>query len=97
MDQNLAQDSVVYELGLINLAKMTWVRGIAQRPMSTEPTLKHQTGYSKNATHIMFDYNDFAAKGYKQGFDQLAAAENSMTGATKIYDKNMIRVYRIEN
>jgi hypothetical protein len=50
-----------------------------------------------NISYIIIDYSDFAAVGHQDGLNLVQSWEQNLINNTKLYDKELIKVYEFEN
>lgn len=93
--QNLPEDSQIYHMGTISLAKTRWIWMVGHRFMIPSSDFKLE---EYNATHVAVDYSDFALAGDQNTLNKLQEWEKqNMANKSLIYNTNLIRVYKLGN
>ena len=94
-DGGVPEDSAMYHLGAVSLAKTRWLWMVGQRAIRSSDREKMS---DFNITHVIVDYSDFALIGRQDAVNQLQDWEMKNTAnQTKIYDKDYIKVYKFGN
>jgi len=92
--ENIPEGADMYHVGSISLAKSRWMWMRGHRFMANYPD--HSID-DYNISYIVIDYSDFMAVGYQDGLNLVQEWEQNLVNNTKIYDKELIKVYKIEN
>ncbi|MFH1317239.1 MAG: DUF6541 family protein [Candidatus Woesearchaeota archaeon] len=93
---NTDKDDVILDLGTSSLAKQRWMQYISQRHFNGINIEELEQGIPN--THVIYDYSDLVLMGDRNTFDQLVSNEQqNFNNSQPIYNKENIRVYRIEN
>jgi hypothetical protein len=92
---NVPENSDIYHMGSISLAKTRWIWMMGHRHMISS-NVADIADY--NITHVLMDYSDFALIGDQNTVNELQEWEKqNLLNGTVIYDRNYIRVYKLEN
>jgi len=96
INDNLPRDADVYSFGALTQAKSRWVW------MLSHTYVQYIRSFSEegigNYTHVVLDYSDRIAIGDKNTVDVMQAWEKeNLADSTLLYDKDYIRVYKLEN
>lgn len=95
MKDNLDIYADIEDFGTLNLAKKRWIQYVSQRHIN------HINNFDENITsdYVLLDYSDpYILKdysGFPQQIEDMKKLEANLTGASLVYDKNYIRVYKI--
>jgi hypothetical protein len=92
--ENIPEDAEMYHVGSISLAKSRWMWMVSQRFVGNYPD--HSLD-DYNISYIIIDYSDFAAVGHQDGLNLVQSWEQNLINNTKLYDKELIKVYEFEN
>lgn len=92
LKKNIPEDANVSTVGVLIMQKDRWLRYISWRYIypykETAPT----------PTYMLFDYTDFMGIGDTNKIEQIASFEKHiMENNTVVYNKNNIKVYKLEN
>jgi len=88
---NTPEDSDMYHIGSISQQKTRWIRTISQRY-----TVENRYD-ERNKTHVIVDYSDFMLIKDQNNINKIQKwEEQHMINSTLIYDKNFIKVYKLE-
>jgi hypothetical protein len=92
---NVPENSDIYHMGSISLAKTRWIWMMGHRHMISS-SVANINDY--NVTHVLMDYSDFVLVGDQNTVNGLQEWEKqNLLNGTVIYDRNYIRVYKLEN
>ena len=104
--QNIPDDSLVYTAGALSYPKMRWINMISEKPMvgfsaskydSVAQDIKAYPAHNR-VEYILLDYSDYYIVGLANEISAMKQFETAYTkNATLIYDKNEIRVFKLEN
>jgi len=92
LKENIPENSNVSTVGVLIMQKDRWIRYISWRYVHAYK----DTG--PRPSHMLFDYSDFMAIGDTNQIEQVALFEKQiMENNTLVYNKNNIKVYKLEN
>ena len=95
MMKNLPEKADILDIGTVGFqdysAKIKWLMALSQRHFIIND-------YEKNGTdYVYFDYSDGILLRNQQYVDGIKSMEQQFANNTVIYDKNYIKIYKVEN
>lgn len=106
LDENTPRDAAVFNAGTLTYPKMRFMHVLSRRYTSNKPSGFQLQGAGKypglnlTPSYYVFDYSDLSQlRGDTQIEKQIAQLSEleSQVNATKVYDRNSIRIYSIKN
>jgi hypothetical protein len=92
---NTPDDALIYHMGSVSVAKTRWIWMLSHRAM--DPSVSTDLD-KQNYTHAIVDYSDFGFIGDQNSLDKIQEWEQqNMANNTLLYDKDYIRVFKLEN